>query len=482
MNRMAALESELRRAAANTRKRRRQRGQVRPPVANGTAPPGASAAPAPTPTATAPPPAATTAPPQPPADLTTPYRPSGSLAASVASAVDNWAGASTYPRRRHGRQGPARARSRSLALTLDYRVPNLPMPVKQPSSMVCWATVATMMASWRDQQSHTLSGYIDGLGEPWRSKLANNQGLNASEALLLLATMGMQVETTQANFTAERWEQMLHDFGPLWVTADNNSKPDIQGIHAHILVGIHGPSDGNPTVDIIDPGVGAEVQMPMSDFVARYEQLANTHYAGLQIRHWPPGAQRAAQQSLRWAQQASDRMARASDGGVGAGIALAALGFDVLKTVVEGQRGLKWERAEMKGTKCPRNDKRFENKGTYRLGTVPSKMTVRYDDWGPDDYLGAEFEIRYRYNGNCVRDVQIQNTSTAPPAPLTGRNLEVFTDIIDGSEHERGNVAAMEVTLIYSFSGVTGSHGTYTERLVLFGDGRPAGRTGKWDR
>jgi hypothetical protein len=82
-----------------------------------------------------------------------------------------------------------------------------------------------------------------------------------------------------------------------------------------------------------------------------------------------------------------------------------------------------------------------------------------------------------------VRDVQIHNTSTAPPAPLTGsRNLEVFTDIVDASEHERGDVAAMEVTLIYSFSGGTGSHGTYTERLVIFGDGRPAIRTGRWDK
>jgi hypothetical protein len=78
--------------------------------------------------------------------------------------------------------------------------------------------------------------------------------------------------------------------------------------------------------------------------------------------------------------------------------------------------------------------------------------------------------------------VQIQNVSTAPPAPLTGRNLEVFTDIVDASEHERGDVAAMEVTLIYSFSGASGSHGTYTERLVLFGDGRAAIRTGTWDK
>jgi hypothetical protein len=328
-----------------------------------------------------------------------------------------------------------------------------------------------------------MSGYINGLGEPWKTKLATDKGLAAHEAPQLLATMGLQVETTQANFTAERWEQMLHDFGPLWVTADSNSKPDIQGIHAHIVVGIHGPSDGDPTVDVIDPAIGAEVQMPMSDFVERYQQLAKTHFAGLQIRHWPPNAQRAAQQSLRWAQQASERMVRAHGGPAGAVIAGAALAWEVFKTVVEGQRGLKWTRAEMKGIKSPRNDRSFENKGSYQLGTLKSKMTLRYDDWGPDDYVGAEFDIRFRYNGHCVRDVQIHNTSTAPPAPLTGsRNLEVFTDIVDASEHERGDVAAMEVTLIYSFSGTAGSHGTYTERLVIFGDGRPAIRTGTWDK
>ena len=175
-------------------------------------------------------------------------------------------------------------------------------------------------------------------------------------------------------------------------------------------------------------------------------------------------------------------MAHARSDPAGAVVAGAALGFEVFKAVVEGQRGLKWTRAEMRGIHSPRKDRRFENKGSYQLATLTSRMTVRYDDWGPDDFLGAEFEIRYRFNGHCVRDVQIQNVSTAPAAPLTGRNLEVFTDIVDSSEYERGDVAAMEVTLIYGFSGATGSHGTYTERLVLFGDGRPARRNGKWDK
>ena len=68
--------------------------------------------------------------------------------------------------------------------------------------MVCWAFVATMMASWRDRQSWTVDGYIGGLGGQWAQKLANNQGLSPLEAPQFLATMGVQIETTQANSPA----------------------------------------------------------------------------------------------------------------------------------------------------------------------------------------------------------------------------------------------------------------------------------------
>ncbi|MBC7550184.1 MAG: hypothetical protein H7269_04665 [Cellulomonas sp.] len=111
---------------------------------------------------------------------------------------------------------------------------------------------------------------------------------------------------------------MLRDFGPLWVTADNNSAPGVPGVHAHILVGIHGPSDGVPTVDIIDPATGTEVQISMTDFVSRYEQPATGPFAGLHVRHWLAGAHRSAQASLAWACQASARMSQVTGRSAGA--------------------------------------------------------------------------------------------------------------------------------------------------------------------
>jgi hypothetical protein len=391
---------------------------------------------------------------------------------SVAGAMSAWRGrtASTGARafsRRVGRGG-----SRSFSVTLDYRVPDLPMPIQQTSSMVCWAFVATMMASWRDRTSHTVDGYVGSLGEPWISKLKNNSGLTTTEAPQLLATMGLQIETTPANFTADQWEDMLRDWGPLWVTADNNHAPQVQGVHAHILVGIHGPSDGDPTVDVIDPALGREVQMPMSQLAARYEQLAGTAFAGLQVRHWPARAQQAAQQSMSWARQELARRSGAFN--AGAVIAGAGLLFTVFKELVT-TRDLRWHKSELRGKVIPGNieaNKPLADQGTYQSKRFKSLKRLAF--WEPigEDNVGAEFEVSYEYNGTCVANVRMTNTSYAPPNPLAGRGVSVDSNITQAFADERGNIAAVEVEIVYQFSAGSGSAGTFTQRYVIFGDGR----------
>lgn len=343
--------------------------------------------------------------------------------------------------------------------------------------MVCWATVATMMASWRDQQSHTVDSYIASLGDPWAAKLAGNQDLSPAEAPAFLATAGLQVESTQMNFTSERWESMLRDYGPLWVTADTNAAPGVQGVHAHILVGIHGPSDGVPTVDVIDPGSGSELQLTMTDLVSRYEQLAGTSFAGLQVRHWPAGAQRSAQASLAWARQASVRMSRASGGP--AAVAVAELGWSVIKEIVNAPNGLSWNRATMNGTRVPGDDqaKRDLANGPFQRRALTSKKTLTYDFVVVSDHVGAEFEVAYQFNGHSVANVKITNTSYAPPGPLSGRNVQVETDIYPALDYETADVAAVTVDLVYHFSNSGGSQGTYVDRIVVFGDGRPEVRS-----
>lgn len=387
----------------------------------------------------------------------------GATQQATASALSAWEG--QRPAQRTTRR-PARAMS-----MLDYRVPDLPMPLQQSSSALCWATVATMMASWRDRQSWTVEGYVGGLGAPWTTKLASNEGLRASEVLQLLATMGLQVESTQANFTPERWESMLREWGPLWVTADFDPALGEQGVHAHILVGIHGPSDGNPTVDLIDPWVGREVSMPMTNFVAKYEQLANTKFAGLQIRHWPARAQQAAQLALSWARQAMERTRQQSAEAVVAG---AGLLYSVFKDAIT-TRGLSWKKSELKGKVIPGNieaNKPLADGAAYNAASFKAKKTLYVDEIVADDHVGAEFLVEYDYNGTCLANVRMNVHSFAPPRALSGRDVTVDTDITQAFSHERNNVAAVEVKFVYSFSYVLGSAGTFTQKYVVFGDGR----------
>lgn len=389
--------------------------------------------------------------------------------ASVAAAMMAWQGSrpTGTPRQMSASR---RQRSRAMGLILDYRVPDLPMPLQQTTSNLSWATVATMMASWRDRQSWTVDGYIGSLGGPWAAQLAKNESLSSAEAPQFLATMGLQIESTSANFTAERWESMLRDWGPIWVTADPGSAPDVQGVHAHIVVGIHGPSDGNPTVDIIDPGIGREVQMPMAEFVARYEQLARTPSAGMQIRHWPARAQQAAQQSLSWARQATQR-ARAFI--APATVAAAGIAAELFKWAVTTD-DLTWTKSELRGKLIPGNSesKRALAEGTYREKKFKAHRAVTWGTWPLDDTIGADFEVTYEYNGHCVANVRMTNTSYAPPGPAHG-NLSVQSDMTQSFAHERNDVVAVDVTIAWTFSGTLHSFGTYTHNYIVFGDGRP---------
>ena len=448
MNRILALENDLRRNTDRLGQRKRRPGPAPGPAP--TATPANRSSNGPTTM-----PGPRTAPPTSSAD--------GSTQQATASALSAWQGTRPPARR-------TRRRARALS-TLDYRVPDLPMPIKQSSSALCWAFVATMMASWRDRQSWTVEGYIGGLGAPWTTKLATNEGLRSSEVPQLLATMGLQVESTQANFTSERWESMLREWGPLWVTADFDPAVGEQGVHAHILVGIHGPSDGNPTVDVIDPWVGREVSMPMTDFVAKYEQLANTRFAGMQIRHWPARAQQAAQMSMSWTRQAMERARQQSAEAVVAG---AGLLFSLVKEMTT-THGLSWRKTELRGKVVPGNieaNKPMADVMPYQSRTIKTKKTLVWDFVVASDNVGAEFEISYEWNGKCIANVLISNSSFAPGGPLSGRELTVDTDITQSFANEQNNICAVEVKIVYSFIYARGSAGTYTQKILLFGDGR----------
>ena len=59
--------------------------------------------------------------------------------------------------------------------------------------------------------------------------------------------------------------------------------------------------------------------------------------------------------------------------------------------------------------------------GTYQQKSFKAHRTIQWDYpvIGTDN-VGADFEVTYEYNGSCVANVRMTNTSYAPGAPLSG--------------------------------------------------------------
>jgi hypothetical protein len=397
--------------------------------------------------------------------LGTSRQPKGDMLDTAASAIASWS-ASRSIRPTKNRRAQARGSS-----VLGYRVPDLPMALQQTSSHVGWAYIAAIMASWRDRQNWSPEEYIRSLGGEWEQKLVNNEPLKPPEVLQFLATVGFQVETLEMHFGAERLESMLREWGPLWVTSEPPDSSVLPGASA-VLVGIHGPSEDNFTVDLLDPALGRELSMPLSEFRAKYGQHRGSNTGSIQIRHWPARAQQAAQQSLAWASQAYARAANAP-AVAGAVIAAGGLLFNLVKELAS-TNGLTWTRSKLVGKTVPGNDpsKKYLADGSYVGTTIPSKRALVWEYfWGLfKDNVGAAFDIKFEYNGKCLANIRIENTSYAPGS--LGRNISVDTEITQVFGPERDDICAVEVKITYQFTQPSKSAGTYTQLYTLFGDGR----------
>ena len=175
---------------------------------------------------------------------------------------------------------------------VDYSVPGIVGPIQQPSGMVCWATVATMMINWRRQQSQSIEIAIGAVGPNWLQKFRNNQGLSAAEKVPFLNAAGFQFGYPQS-LSIEGWEGMLRQYGPIWVTTDEDPSANF-AIHARIISGIRG--DGTPentSLTITDPARGNQYRERFSNFLRKYEDEVRTsgrNWSGrIQIVHWPEG-------------------------------------------------------------------------------------------------------------------------------------------------------------------------------------------------
>ncbi|SFD84088.1 Flagellum-specific peptidoglycan hydrolase FlgJ [Chitinophaga sp. CF118] len=154
---------------------------------------------------------------------------------------------------------------------VNYTVPGIVSPIQQPTGMVCWATVTTMMINWRNQRSSTIETVIANTGTVYLNKVRNNQGLSSAEKIPFLRAAGLTPEFPQS-LSIAGWEQMMRNYGPIWVTTAEGSDASF-GIHARIIHGIQGDGTSeNTTLSIVDPGTGTAYREKFSDFLVKFER------------------------------------------------------------------------------------------------------------------------------------------------------------------------------------------------------------------
>jgi len=162
---------------------------------------------------------------------------------------------------------------RANAASVDANASGTVPPLRQPSTMTCWATVATIMYSWKNGQSFTIPTALAHAGANYVTMFNNNQGLSGSDKAGFLTAMGLRAEGPQ-NFTADGWAHLIAGHGPLWVTTNEGTHQNFS-IHARVMTAIFGDGTGNgTTVTIVDPADGRVHTESLTTFVQKFEDVA----------------------------------------------------------------------------------------------------------------------------------------------------------------------------------------------------------------
>src|SRR5256885_11544523 len=101
-----------------------------------------------------------------------------------------------------------------MRCAMAYEVPGMRVVLAQPSSMACWATVYTMMISWKRQSSYDIATAVGGVGARYLKIFQANTGLPAGGFGPFMKAAGMACEPMM-NPMISRWEQLLKRYGLL---------------------------------------------------------------------------------------------------------------------------------------------------------------------------------------------------------------------------------------------------------------------------
>ena len=171
---------------------------------------------------------------------------------------------------------------------IQFDVQGIIPVIAQPKSMACWATVTTMMLSWKKTQSFTIETAMDSLGSDFRKIFDDNSGLAPDRIQDLATASGMTIEYQKCE-TPDSILQYLQSYGPVGIV-DNEVPSDATPvfIHMRIIRGIYGDGTGAGTLlKIIDPDQGQTYEESFDVFASKYESMSQANGWNLQMVHFP---------------------------------------------------------------------------------------------------------------------------------------------------------------------------------------------------
>ena len=181
-------------------------------------------------------------------------------------------------------------------MAISFRVPGITSVIAQDGPMTCWATVYTMMISWKRS---FMMGIRESVAEV-DNKYAlfydaglrtvpnppGPQGLPSNEFGPFLRAAHMTHEP-MANLPPAQWERLMRSHGLLWIGTLNVLGPG-GGLHSRIIEAVDGNGGSTDTFfSIIDPDGGRQYRERFDVFLAKYEgAIAGVGGEYFQIRHF----------------------------------------------------------------------------------------------------------------------------------------------------------------------------------------------------
>ena len=166
----------------------------------------------------------------------------------------------------------------------EYSVPGIVPIIGQTSNNTCWAAVASMLISWRDNTSYSIEEAMNLVGESYREKFDQDQGLSKEEKAAFLQVLGLEAAPPM-NYSPRGLLNLLKQHGPIWITTDEDTSQQFS-IHARILTGIAGNETKNGTMlSIIDPAYGGQqYEESYAEFGQKFEEEALSSNATTALR------------------------------------------------------------------------------------------------------------------------------------------------------------------------------------------------------